>query len=89
MKFKLDENLGLLGKTPLVAEGHDVMTVAEQRLSGAKDARNTATARGWSSPQARSTRIRAHVRKRSSIGSSGAPWYRDCSEMEKHKTQPG
>ena len=38
MKFKLDENLGLLGKTPLEAGGHDVMTVVEQRLSGAKDA---------------------------------------------------
>lgn len=38
MKFRLDENLGLLGKTLLEAEGHDVMTVVEQRLSGAKDA---------------------------------------------------
>jgi len=38
MKFKLDENLGLLGKTLLEAKGHDVMTVVEQRLSGAKDA---------------------------------------------------
>jgi predicted nuclease of predicted toxin-antitoxin system len=39
MKFKLDENLGLLGKALLEAEGHDVMTVAEQRLSGAADGR--------------------------------------------------
>jgi hypothetical protein len=38
MRFKLGENLGLLGKTLLEAEGHDVMTVVEQRLSGAKDA---------------------------------------------------
>jgi predicted nuclease of predicted toxin-antitoxin system len=38
MKIKLDENLGLLGKTLLEAEGHNVMTVAEQQLSGAADA---------------------------------------------------
>jgi predicted nuclease of predicted toxin-antitoxin system len=39
MKVKLDENLGLLGKSLLEADGHDVMTVAEQRLSGAQDER--------------------------------------------------
>ena len=39
MKFKLDENLGLLGKSLLEADGHNVMTVAEQRLSGAQDER--------------------------------------------------
>lgn len=38
MKFKLDENLGWLGKSLLEADGHDVMTVAEQRLSGVSDA---------------------------------------------------
>lgn len=37
MKFKLDENLGYLGKSLLEADGHDVMTVAEQRLSGIDD----------------------------------------------------
>jgi hypothetical protein len=37
MKFKLDENLGTLGKSLLEADGHDVMTVAEQKLSGATD----------------------------------------------------
>ncbi len=37
MKFKLDENLGRLGKSLLEADGHDVMTVAEQHLSGASD----------------------------------------------------
>jgi hypothetical protein len=31
MKIKLDENLGLLGKSQLEADGHDVMTIAEQR----------------------------------------------------------
>jgi predicted nuclease of predicted toxin-antitoxin system len=38
MKVKLDENLGTLGKSLLAAEGHDVATVAEQRMSGAEDA---------------------------------------------------
>ena len=38
MKFKLDENLGNLGKFLLEADGHDVLTVAEQQLSGAEDA---------------------------------------------------
>jgi predicted nuclease of predicted toxin-antitoxin system len=37
MKFKLDENLGSIGQTLLLADGHDVMTVAGQRLSGASD----------------------------------------------------
>lgn len=39
MKFKLDENIGTLGKNLLEAEGHDVMTVADERLSGASDER--------------------------------------------------
>ena len=39
MKLKLDENLGLLGKSLLEADGHDVMTVAEQQLMGAEDER--------------------------------------------------
>jgi predicted nuclease of predicted toxin-antitoxin system len=39
MKFKLDENLGLLGKSLLEGEGHDVMTVADQQMSGAEDVR--------------------------------------------------
>ena len=37
MKIKLDENLGLLGKSLLEADGHDVMTVADQQMSGATD----------------------------------------------------
>jgi predicted nuclease of predicted toxin-antitoxin system len=37
MKIKLDENLGLLGKTLLEADGHDVMTITEQHLSGVAD----------------------------------------------------
>ena len=39
MKLKLDENLGLLGKSLLEADGHDVMTIAEQKMSGAADER--------------------------------------------------
>ncbi len=39
MKIKLDENLGLLGKSLLEADGHDVMTIADQQLSGAPDER--------------------------------------------------
>jgi predicted nuclease of predicted toxin-antitoxin system len=39
MKLKLDENLGLLGKSLLEADGHDVMTVAEQQMMGAEDER--------------------------------------------------
>ena len=37
MKIKLDENLAALGKSVLEAAGHDVMTVEEQKLSGATD----------------------------------------------------
>lgn len=37
MKLKLDENLGPAGRDLLAAEGHDVMTVVEQDLSGASD----------------------------------------------------
>ena len=37
MKFKLDENLGTVGQQLLALEGYDVMTVAEQRLSGSLD----------------------------------------------------
>jgi predicted nuclease of predicted toxin-antitoxin system len=37
MKLKLDENLGELGRDLLTAEGHDVSTVAMQRLSGSLD----------------------------------------------------
>ena len=37
MKFKLDENLGSLGKALLAVDGHDVMTVAEQKLDGSPD----------------------------------------------------
>lgn len=39
MKFKLDENIGTTGKDLLEADGHDVMSVAEQNLSGASDER--------------------------------------------------
>jgi predicted nuclease of predicted toxin-antitoxin system len=39
MKLKLDENLGLLGKSLLEADSHDVMSIAEQHLSGAQDER--------------------------------------------------
>ena len=46
MKFKLDENLGALGKSRLEANGHDVMTVAEQQLSGAQDERIYEACRG-------------------------------------------
>jgi predicted nuclease of predicted toxin-antitoxin system len=38
MKLKLDENLGSFGKSLLVADGHDVMTIAEQQMSGKDDA---------------------------------------------------
>lgn len=37
MKFKLDENLGSIGKHALAAAGFDVMTVVEQGLSGTSD----------------------------------------------------
>jgi predicted nuclease of predicted toxin-antitoxin system len=39
VKLKLDENLGFLGKFLLEADGHDVMTVAGQQMSGADDDR--------------------------------------------------
>src|SRR5580704_6374076 len=39
MKIKLDENLGLLGKSLLEAEGHDVMTIIDQQMAGAQDER--------------------------------------------------
>jgi predicted nuclease of predicted toxin-antitoxin system len=39
MKFKLDENLGALGQVLLIAAGHDLMTVAEQQMSGVDDVR--------------------------------------------------
>lgn len=39
MKFKLDEILGETGRDVLTVDGHDVMTVAEQALSGAADQR--------------------------------------------------
>ena len=39
MKIKLDENLAALGKALLEADGHDVMTVYEQQLSGTPDTR--------------------------------------------------
>ena len=37
MKFKLDENLAHNGRDLLVADGHDVMTVAEQQMGGFSD----------------------------------------------------
>ena|SRR5712691_6656063 len=37
MKLKLDENLGELGRDVLTAAGHDVSTVAVQRMSGSHD----------------------------------------------------
>src|SRR5438874_360646 len=39
MKIKLDENIGLLGKSLLETEGHNVMTVVEQQMTGAEDER--------------------------------------------------
>jgi len=39
MKFKLDENLGRLGKSLLEAAGHDVMTIADQQMMGTEDER--------------------------------------------------
>lgn len=37
MKLKLDENLGRRGSEILVARGHDVATVADQRMTSAED----------------------------------------------------
>jgi predicted nuclease of predicted toxin-antitoxin system len=37
MKLKLDENLGELGRDVLTAQGHDVSTVAMQRMSSSGD----------------------------------------------------
>lgn len=37
--FKLDENLSAALKLPLLADGHDVATVAEQSLRGASDSK--------------------------------------------------
>lgn len=37
MKFKLDENLGDIGRAELTAAGHDVMSVHEQNMSGVTD----------------------------------------------------
>lgn len=39
MKIKLDENLGRLRQALLEADAHNVMTVAEQHMSGARDER--------------------------------------------------
>jgi predicted nuclease of predicted toxin-antitoxin system len=39
MKFKLDENLGAFGQSLLAAAGYDVMTVAQQGMSGVDDER--------------------------------------------------
>jgi predicted nuclease of predicted toxin-antitoxin system len=37
MKFKLDENIGQLGKAILVEAGHEVCTIPEQNLQSAPD----------------------------------------------------
>ena len=39
MKFKLDENLGTLGRDVLTSAGHGVATAVEQDLSGVSDNR--------------------------------------------------
>lgn len=37
MKLKLDENLGVRGREILLQGGHDVATVAEQKMTGSED----------------------------------------------------
>jgi predicted nuclease of predicted toxin-antitoxin system len=37
MKFKIDENLGDLGRDLFEAAGHEVSTVVQQQMSGAND----------------------------------------------------
>ncbi|CAN5577363.1 hypothetical protein BH23ACT7_BH23ACT7_22380 [soil metagenome] len=34
MRLKLDENITVVAKSPLVAPGHDVDTVADEQLPG-------------------------------------------------------
>ncbi len=46
MKFKFDENLGEIGCEILRGDGHDVMTVADQNLTGADDRRIYDVCRG-------------------------------------------
>ena len=38
MKLKLDENITVIAKAPLIAYGHDVDTVANEHLTGRPDA---------------------------------------------------
>jgi len=38
VKFKLDENITVVAKNPLVALGHDVDTVPDENLTGRSDA---------------------------------------------------
>jgi predicted nuclease of predicted toxin-antitoxin system len=45
MRLKRDENLGSIGVSLLESEGHDVKTIAEQRMSGASDERVYETCR--------------------------------------------
>ena len=45
MKFKLDENLSRRAGEPLEQAGHDVLTVTDQDLAGADDAKVIAVAR--------------------------------------------